>query len=82
MGLLIAASVRCGLLRHVNYVFAVIMVLLIAPRVRSPRLVIKCFGYICWVYMFDAVGRSAAYRSAAYRSAAMQTLDAFLKSGT
>ena len=77
MGLLIAAGVRCSLSRRVNYVFAVITVLLIAPRVRSPRLAIKCFGYMCWVYMFDAVGRSAAYRSAA-----MQTLDTFLKSGT
>ena len=77
MGLLIAAGVQYGLSWRVNYVFAVIMMLLIAPRVRSPRLAIKCFGYMCWVYMFDAVGRSAAYRSTA-----MQTLDTFLKSGT
>ena len=77
MGLLITAGVWCGLSRRVNYVFAVITVLLIAARIRSPRLAIKCFGYMCWVYMFDAVGRIAAYRSAA-----MQTLDTFLKSGT
>ena len=65
MGLLIAAGIRCGLSRHVNYDFAVIMVLLIAPRVWSPRLAINCFGYMCWVYIFDAVGRIAAYHSAA-----------------
>ena len=77
MGLLTAAGVRCGMSRRVNYDFAIITVLLIAPHVWSPRLANKCFGYMCWVYMFDAVGCIAAYRSAA-----MQTLDTFLKSGT